>query len=60
MLGGSLVMYIFGLSWLAHFVPEGAVLQAGLYPFVIGDLIKIAAAALALPSGWLILRRFKG
>ncbi len=59
MLGGSLVMYIFGLSWLAHFVPEGAVLQAGLYPFVIGDLIKIAAAALALPSGWLILRRFK-
>ncbi len=60
MLAGEIVLYIFGLSWLAHFVSGGAVLQAGLYPFVIGDLIKVAAAALILPSGWLLLRRFKG
>ena len=60
MLAGEIVLYIFGLSWLAHFVAGGAVLQAGLYPFVIGDLIKVAAAALILPSGWLLLRRFKG
>jgi biotin transporter BioY len=59
MLAGEIVLYIFGLSWLAHFVPEGTVLQAGLYPFVIGDLIKIAAAALVLPAGWLLLKRFK-
>ena len=59
MLGGSIVIYIFGLSWLAHFVPGDAVLQAGLYPFVIGDLIKVVAAALILPSGWLLLRRFR-
>src|SRR4030043_1403856 len=60
MLAGEIVLYVFGLSWLAHFVPEGTVLQAGLYPFVIGDLIKIAAAALVLPAGWLLLKRFKG
>ena len=60
MLAGEIVLYIFGLSWLAHFVSGGAVLQAGLYPFVIGDLIKVAAAAFILPSGWLLLRRFKG
>jgi biotin transport system substrate-specific component len=60
MLAGEIVLYIFGLSWLAHFVSGGAVLKAGLYPFVIGDLIKVAAAALILPSGWLLLRRFKG
>ncbi|HEX76280.1 MAG TPA: biotin transporter BioY [Dehalococcoidia bacterium] len=60
MLAGSIVYFISGLSWLAHFVPEGTVLEAGLYPFIIGDLLKIAAAALALPSGWLLLRRFKG
>lgn len=59
MLGGSIVIYIFGLSWLSHFVPGDAVLQAGLYPFVIGDLIKVVAAALILPSGWMLLRRFK-
>jgi biotin transporter BioY len=60
MLAGSVAMYIFGLTWLSRFVPEGTVLQAGLYPFVIGDLIKIVAAALAIPSGWLLLRRLKG
>ncbi len=60
MFAGSIVFYVFGLPWLAHFVPEGTVLQAGLYPFIIGDLVKIAAAALALPSGWLLLQRLKG
>jgi len=60
MLAGEIVLYIFGLSWLAHFVPGNTVLQVGLYPFVIGDLIKVVAAALILPSGWLLLRRFKG
>jgi len=59
MLGGSVVYYIFGLSWLAHFVSEGTLLQTGLYPFIAGDLIKVAAAALILPSGWLLLRRFR-
>jgi biotin transporter BioY len=60
MLAGEVVLYVFGLSWLAHFVPGDAVLLAGLYPFIIGDLIKVVAAALILPSGWLLLRRFKG
>ncbi len=59
MLAGEIVLYIFGLSWLAHFVPAGTVLKTGLYPFVVGDSIKIAAAALALPSAWLLLRWFK-
>jgi biotin transporter BioY len=60
MLVGEVVLYVFGLSWLAHLVPEGTVLQIGLYPFIIGDVIKMVAAALILPSGWLLLRRFKG
>ena len=60
MLAGSIVIYIFGISWLAHFVPAGNLLQVGLYPFIVGDIVKIVAAALVLPSGWLLLRRFKG
>ncbi len=59
MLAGEAVLYVFGLSWLAHFVPGDRVLQVGLYPFIIGDLIKVAAAALLLPSGWMLLRRFR-
>ena len=60
MLAGSVIMYIFALSWLTHFIPSGTLLQVGLYPFVIGDLLRILLAALVLPSGWLLLRRFAG
>ncbi len=59
MLIGNIVIYVFGLLWLARFVPHSALLQTGLYPFIFGDAIKIVAAALVLPSGWLLLRRFK-
>jgi biotin transporter BioY len=58
MLAGSVVLYVFGLSWLTQFVPQSKVLQVGLYPFIIGDLLKIVLAAVLLPSGWLLLRRF--
>jgi len=59
MLAGEAVLYIFGLLWLWHFVPANNLLQAGLYPFIIGDLIKVAASALTLPAGWWLLRRFR-
>ncbi|HDD60900.1 MAG: biotin transporter BioY [Chloroflexota bacterium] len=38
---GNVIIYIFGLVWLARFVGESQVLQVGLYPFLIGDLLKI-------------------
>ena len=60
MFAGSVVIYTFGLSWLAHFVPQGTVLHAGFYPFIIGDVVKIIAASLAVPSGWLLFRQLKG
>lgn len=59
-LAGSVVLYIFGLSWLAHFVPGGSLLSAGLYPFIPGDLTKIVLAAIALPAGWALLNRVRG
>ena len=54
MLTGSVVIYLFGLPWLAHVANldlEGT-LEAGLYPFVVGDLIKLyLAGALLRPPG---------
>jgi biotin transporter BioY len=35
-------------------------LKGGLYPFIVGDLMKLLAAALVLPLGWLLLQKAKG
>ena len=55
MLCGNLAIYLLGLPWLAHFVGAGHVLAAGLLPFIPGDLLKLAIAAMLLPTGWAIL-----
>ena len=49
---GNIVLYVPGLIQLSFFVPEGKVLEFGLYPFIIGDLIKLTIAVLALPAAW--------
>lgn len=59
MLVGNIVLYLFGLLWLTRFVPANQVLAVGLYPFIPGDLIKLVLAAVALPSGWALLRSRK-
>ena len=56
MIAGEIAIYFFGLLWLAHFVPPTKVLDFGLYPFLIGDAIKLAAAAVVLPAGWRLRR----
>jgi biotin transport system substrate-specific component len=62
MLTGSVVIYAFGLPWLQHTIHtdlEGT-LEAGLYPFIIGDLLKLYLAAALLPAAWAAVRRFRG
>jgi biotin transport system substrate-specific component len=53
-LGGTLVVFAFGLPWLAFSLGIGVdlTLEYGLWPFVIGGLIKAAIAALLLPAAW--------
>ena len=54
---GNMIIYAFGLFWLCCLIREiKTVLTLGLYPFIIGDLLKIALAAILLPSGWKLLR----
>lgn len=59
MLLGNLALYIFGLPWLSTFVGIETTLQLGFYPFITGDLAKLAFAALLLPSGWSLLGRMQ-
>lgn len=54
MLLGTLVIYAFGLGWLALALDRSVVdvLPFGLYPFLPGDGLKLLLAAGALPLGW--------
>jgi len=53
---GNLVIYAFGLFRLCCLMGIGTtVLAVGIYPFIIGDLLKIMFAAILLPSGWKLL-----
>ncbi len=63
-LAGSALIYTFGAAGLAlrlgvpFFGAEGSAIALGVEPFVIGDLIKVALAGLALPAGWQVASRF--
>jgi biotin transport system substrate-specific component len=54
MLAGTAVIYLLGVSWLAHDlgVDSTTAIGYGLTPFVIGDLLKLAVAGLVLPVAW--------
>ncbi|MBE9507446.1 MAG: biotin transporter BioY [Chloroflexi bacterium] len=55
MLFGNVALYAFGLPWLALSVGIERALVLGLYPFFLGDLVKLALATTLLPSGWKML-----
>ncbi len=66
MLLGEILLFAVALPWLSRAL-EGLgapatledTLAAGLYPFVIGDTIKMLAAAAFLPGAWRLLERFR-
>jgi len=54
---GEIAIYACGVAWLARFPLTVPLLQAGLIPFIPGDLFKMVLAAIALPSAWRLVRR---
>jgi biotin transport system substrate-specific component len=64
---GEVVLFAIALPWLHRTLPlvvGGPVtlqdtLAAGLYPFVIGDVLKVLLAAALLPGAWTLLRRVR-
>jgi biotin transport system substrate-specific component len=56
---GSLAVYAIGLPWLMVSTHQDLqwAFQNGLYPFIPGDLLKVAVAAGLLAGGWWIVRR---
>jgi biotin transport system substrate-specific component len=53
MLVGLALIYAVGMAWLALFVPAAQIAALGLWPFLLGDLLKlgvVAAGSALLPS----------
>lgn len=57
MLAGEVVIFLCGLTWLAQFTGWSHVVALGLAPFVVGDALKLLAAALVLPAAWWLTER---
>ncbi len=69
MLIGNAIVYVPGLAWLGLLVEQGMfrpetyasvwdqTLAWGLTPFLIGDAMKLALAAILLPAAWALVGR---
>ncbi len=53
MLIGNVLIYVPGLLWLGQLYGwDKPILEWGLYPFLVGDAIKLALAAVVMPALW--------
>ena len=57
MIIGNFLILSFGLLRLSLIVGFHNALVTGVYPFIIGDMIKIGLAAVLLPAAWKLLAK---
>lgn len=61
MLLGNALIYVPGLLWLGVLYGfDKPLLAWGLTPFLIGDAVKLALAALLVPGAWKLLGKLRG
>ncbi|PIL13658.1 biotin carboxyl carrier protein [Puniceibacterium antarcticum] len=61
MLLGNVLIYVPGLIWLGMLYGwDKPILQWGLTPFLLGDAVKLALAAMILPAIWKMVGRARG
>jgi biotin transport system substrate-specific component len=69
MVVAEIIIFTFGVVWLAQAldIPAGGpvggnddALDLGLYPFIIGDVLKTLIAAGTLPTAWKLIGRRRG
>lgn len=54
---GTAIIYACGVTWLAIVLESfSKALEFGLLPFLIGDIIKLIAAAIILPAAWKLVK----
>ena len=61
MLIGNILIYAPGLAWLGQLYGwDKPILEWGLTPFLVGDALKLALAAMVLPLAWTLVGRARG
>ncbi|KAA3648467.1 MAG: biotin transporter BioY [Chloroflexi bacterium] len=56
---GDVIIFIVGVAWLTVLFGFQTALSGGLLPFIPGEVVKIALAAILLPSAWMLVKRFE-
>lgn len=56
---GQILIFVPGLLWLGQFVGYANVLEQGLYPFVLGGVIKTLIAGTSAVLTWKLIRKLK-
>ncbi len=57
MVAGTMVIQLCGAAWLSLYVGAAAAVAQGVVPFLVGDALKVVAAAAGLPLAWKALGR---
>jgi len=61
LLAGNALIYVPGLAWLGVLYGwNEPILEWGLYPFLLGDGLKLVLAAMLLPAVWRLVGRARG
>ena len=54
---GTVIIYVCGVTWLSIVLGSfSKAISLGVVPFLIGDALKLIAAALALPTAWKLIK----
>jgi biotin transport system substrate-specific component len=56
---GTIIILSLGALYLSLFVGLENALRIGVYPFIIGDSLKVVVASMLIPSGWKLVHYFK-
>ncbi len=66
MLTGNVIIFLAGLVWLSVWLGDNgfpndlnATLEAGLYPFIPGEIVKLYLAGAMLPVAWRLVERIR-
>lgn len=58
---GNAIIYVPGILWLGMLYGwDQPILQWGLWPFLVGDALKLALAVMVLPAAWKLVGRARG